>query len=744
VNNKVDWKGKLSEWLQSNPKTMSDDRQKLLEDFAKRFPKDKLGQMNLEQYALGHKGSKASFSYWLEFGTKKLATLSRGAAGKHGVWWSQKQNGWRCHKAFGTDTPEDALAQVKHMITSMVKAVEAKEFDSLDGLGVKVLNGSQFSISAKTLYMYFPDQFLPINSLNHLRDYLRDFGEEPKGKSFACNRQLLSKLRSLPEFDGFDTQQMMRFLYNCMPHEGKDTGPGPGKEPPDEPPEIGALMNIASRTRNILLYGPPGVGKTWLVNHFATSFLLHHNLAPEKAKEYWQAVLAGNDATCQSLRAEVRAEDETGQAEPAYWWISANEKIWTWDTLFKEGEKFFTAKRIARNFRKAKAGDLVFGYLSHPHKEVVALARIKEELHTREEAGEDVEGIVIEPVKRLAHPVGWKTVVDNPILKDSEPITFRAQGTLFHVSLEEAQELARLLKEAGNDMVLPGAARHNFMEFITFHQSFAYEDFVEGLKPLPPDEGESQVSYGVVAGVFRRVCAKAEAAWRTNKDKPPKYLLVIDEINRANIAKVLGELITLIEDDKRLGQKNEITVSLPYSGQRFGVAPNLYILGTMNTADRSIALLDLALRRRFTFIEVTPKPPLLTTVAGVDLSGLLKCLNERIAVLLDRDHLIGHSYFLGLPDNADAEDLGFVWYHRVVPLLQEYCYNDGERLRAILGQDFVEKVELSQSAAAALGELYDGDSPKHRVVVLTGDKLIGALQQLTDGTKLGNESNVVE
>ena len=317
------------------------------------------------------------------------------------------------------------MAHIKGMIASLMNAVDEKNFDALDTISVKVANSYRFPVPAKTLYMYFPNEFLPINSLNHLRAFLRCFGEEPKGELFACNRQLLSKLRSLPEFNGLDTQQMMSFLYNCLPYGEK--GPGGGVvAPPDE--QLYPLMEIASRTRNILLYGPPGGGKTWLVNHFATSFLLHHNLSPDKAEKYWQAVLAEDDATCQSLRAVVRAENETGQSEPAYWWISANEKIWTWDTLFKEGEQFFTAKRIARNFRQAKAGDLVFGYLSNPHKNIVALARIKEELHTREEEGNEVEGIVIEPVKQFAHPVGWATLLNNPILKDSEPITFRAAG----------------------------------------------------------------------------------------------------------------------------------------------------------------------------------------------------------------------------------------------------------------------------------------------------------------------------
>jgi 5-methylcytosine-specific restriction protein B len=146
-------------------------------------------------------------------------------------------------------------------------------------------------------------------------------------------------------------------------------------------------------------------------------------------------------------------------------------------------------------------------------------------------------------------------------------------------------------------------------------------------------------------------------------------------------------LITLIEDDKRLGQGHELLVNLPYSGERFGVPPNLYILGTMNTADRSIALLDLALRRRFAFMEVMPDPTLLhENVADVDLQKLLERLNQRIAVLLDRDHQIGHSYLINV-HNIDG--LRFVWYYRIIPLLQEYFYQDGERLQAVLGKRFV-------------------------------------------------------
>lgn len=185
-------------------------------------------------------------------------------------------------------------------------------------------------------------------------------------------------------------------------------------------------------------------------------------------------------------------------------------------------------------------------------------------------------------------------------------------------------------------------------------------------------------------------------------EKPPSkqskklnFVLVIDEINRGNISRIFGELITLIEPSKRIGAKEALEVTLPLTGDKFGVPDNLFIIGTMNTADRSLAGLDLALRRRFDFIEMPAKPEELkgVDVDGIDLEFMLTAINQRITALLDKDHCIGHAYFMHLhpeyrpakaPERASLFELAQVFEHKVLPLLQEYFFEDWQRIRWVL------------------------------------------------------------
>ena len=214
------------------------------------------------------------------------------------------------------------------------------------------------------------------------------------------------------------------------------------------------------------------------------------------------------------------------------------------------------------------------------------------------------------------------------------------------------------------------------IEFVTFHQSYGYEEFVEGLRPAPNKDGQAGFRLEPTPGVLKRIADRARG------DRENAYVLVIDEINRANVSKVLGELITLLEEDKREGAPNEVAVTLPHSGKRFTLPSNLHILGTMNTADRSTALIDTALRRRFRFEEMAPKPELLGDVKGVELSTVLKAINERLEYLIDRDHLIGHAWLMRVETKAQVDD---VMRHKIIPLIAEYFHDDWRKVQAVLG-----------------------------------------------------------
>lgn len=226
---------------------------------------------------------------------------------------------------------------------------------------------------------------------------------------------------------------------------------------------------------------------------------------------------------------------------------------------------------------------------------------------------------------------------------------------------------------------------------VTFHPSYSYEDFIEG---ITAETSNGQIQYKVKNGVFKDLAIKAK------NDPQKNYYLIIDEINRGNISKIFGELITLIEEDKRRDSPDDdCNACLPYSKEEFAVPRNLYLIGTMNTADRSIALVDLALRRRFEFIELMPRSELLrdAEVRGVLLEELLKTINDRIKSLGERDKQIGHAYFMDREGPIkDVSRLKNVWFYKVLPLLNEYFYGRWEDIAYVLSgkKDFGESSEV--------------------------------------------------
>lgn len=272
------------------------------------------------------------------------------------------------------------------------------------------------------------------------------------------------------------------------------------------------------------------------------------------------------------------------------------------------------------------------------------------------------------------------------------------------------------------------------IEFVTFHQAYGYEEFVEGIRPVLNKNTDDQVHYEIHAGVFKRIALRAaseglftdkteevhQALSKEDETAPflfsvlsPQYVLIIDEINRGNMSKIFGELITLLEPDKRLTARNELKLPLSYSPHhRFAVPPNLHILGTMNTADRSIALMDVALRRRFIFEELMPNADVIRTALEKKavnkvfiefVVNIFEALNNRIRFLFDRDHQLGHSYFL---ESTNVENLRQVFKDCIIPMLQEYFYGDWDKICIVLGCPYTESGEAKRRDLQSLLDLH--------------------------------------
>ncbi|MGW4025857.1 McrB family protein [Streptomyces sp. NPDC005009] len=663
------------------------------------FPLEDWSALPLERYALGvdvpdARAPGMGYCRLMEFGTSHLGSIRGGSAAKH-IMYRHNSGEWRMAAPLRGREPQDAWARLRTQFLQAFEAVDRQDFDSLDELDLLRFGPA---LVTKSLAVYFPDHFLPVYSAEHLRHFLVLLGStaEADSPAWRSNRRLLELVRSRAEFGGWSGQQVMRFLYRHYDPRSKrrtiwKIAPGERGSRWDECREnrficVGwdALGDLGQYQNDTELKA--ALDRHWPGRNGGSLTLARRLLA-------FRDLEAGDRIVANRGTDEVLA---TGTVTDSYRFVPDRTEFQhvvpvEWDASH--------ARRLDRpqhGWRStfAKVDPALFTKFTAPRADALADRGETRRGDTAVALPDDVQA-ALDALERkgqviLHGPPG--TGKTRLALGAALALTGRADA-LGAEPRERAQAQVELLRD-------------DRVRLVTFHPSYGYEDFVEGFKPDLDATGPG-LTLALKDGLFHDLCRRASG----RPDQP--FLLVIDEINRGDLPRVLGELITLLELDKR-----DLPVTLPVSGRSFHVPPNIRIIGTMNTADRSVSHLDAAVRRRFAFLPVDPDPDAVSgTIGPLDLAAFFESLNTRIARHLDVDHQIGHAYLLrdGEPI-ATEDDLAAAFHHEVVPLLEDYCLGRTDLLVRILGSlvdaDTGRLLQMPpQDLADALtAEFADGDS----------------------------------
>ncbi|MUK77989.1 AAA domain-containing protein [Aliivibrio fischeri] len=670
------------------------------DEFLERWPISTVQNMTLEQYV--STGDKDTFTYWVETKTGILANIKGSPSTKFGIYKQKgipkERNGmshgevYSWQSRFGGNEA-DAFFNVKKHILNIIEAAKRGDLEMIDNVELaplfkwKIAFLYQDTVSPKILNIFSLDKLQEITGLSG-RGYSYPQYYDEIMKSYEPKR-----VQNVAEFG----RQIWRELDNTQEMDNTES----------------SSMKICQSSLNTILYGPPGTGKTYTTINkalqiVAPDFYLKNKDDREKLKCRFDELLNNNrigfvtfhqsfsyEDFVEGLKASTTEDKQisydvedgifksmcnsasvkaTVNAEQQALDIS-NRKIWKMSLGDTSGEDAFIYQQcIENNYVLLGYGyDIDFSNTSN-RKEVIETYRTNEVIIEKESSDYRVTSVnnfknemsigdlvVISDGNRKFRAIAEITsdyIFDETLVSDSGYSQVRK--VTWHRVYEPSLPVDELFKKNLSQMTL-----------YRLYGATIDLDKLQGIFSLPSIEDKTEISNDRV--------------------------LIIDEINRGNISNIFGELITLIEPSKRSGGTESLSVKLAYSKETFSVPSNLHIIGTMNTADKSLAQLDIALRRRFEFVEMMTNYELLKgipDIEGINVAKLVKTMNQRIELLYDREHTIGHSFFLPLLGNPSLQLLAEIFELQILPLLEEYFFEDWERVGQVLGDHLKDNHEL--------------------------------------------------
>ncbi|EGQ8224343.1 AAA domain-containing protein [Vibrio cholerae] len=693
--------------------TQADSLQALWDEFLATWPLDRIETMTLPEYVSTQ--DKTTFTYWLETRTQSLANIKGSPSPKFGIYKRNSDPKDRSGMIHGDEyswwekfgaTEQEAFEKIRNEIIKVIKAARDGDVKSIDKVELAPI------YKWKIAFMY-QDQNAPCIINIFAKDKLVELTGLPSSSGYPELYHSLMQDYSVARHDNI--AEYGRVCWSRLDNEKTvSVDPMDG----DDSNNTEERMNLAPL--NQILYGPPGTGKTY-----------------------------------HTIEAAVKA------AEPSFSWDSREELKAEYDRLVSDKRIRFVTFHQSFGYE-----DFVEGLIAETTEDKQVAYRIKDgvfkqicddatvsEMHTDPaiETNGRVWKLSIEGAHQNATKtyclennlgaIGWGDTGD--LTKDARNEYFKSQGTnnqnsLMYFCHEMAIGDLVLCIDSKTSVEAVGVVTGEYRyaeEGLPTRDDYCHQLPIKWLAKgfsvdfkslnnnkqfsLPTCYPLSRLSVGdVLSHLQSHHVQVGERPATSVTAQKQNFVLVIDEINRGNISKIFGELITLIEDSKRGGAEEAISLTLPYSNKPFSVPDNLYIIGTMNTADRSLAMMDTALRRRFDFVEMMPNPTVLrgAVVEGINLETLLKTLNERIEILYDREHTLGHAFFMPvkalLDENKEEEALAklvSVFQNKVIPLLQEYFFEDWHKIRLVLGDNqrgerlqFIGETTLDESKLNAL------------------------------------------